>query len=63
MTEMLGVQEIAERTGLTVGTVQVYSSRGKLPPPDGYISGGRFKWWHASTIDEWDRTRTKRSKQ
>ena len=56
---MLGVQEIAERTGLTVGTVQVYSSLGKLPPPDQTVNGGRTKLWTTATIDRWNQTRGK----
>ena len=58
--EMLGVAEIAERTGLSVGTVQVYSSRGQLPPPDQTVNGGRTKLWLVATIDEWNRTRGRR---
>ena len=57
---MLGVQEIAERTGLAVGTVQVYSSKGKLPPPDQTVNGGRTKLWTIATIDRWNHTRAKR---
>ena len=57
---MLGVYEIAKRTGLAVGTVQVYSSLGKLPPPDQTVNQGRTKLWTTATIDRWNHTRGKR---
>ena len=57
---MLGVYEIAEKVGLTVGTVRVMSATGKLPEPDQFVNDGNTKLWKESTIDRWDKTRPRR---
>lgn len=55
--EILGMAEIADRTGINVDTLYVMKSRGQLPPPDGTVGAGRTLWWKASTIDAWNRSR------
>ncbi len=47
----LGAGEIADRLGVSRGTIYNRRSRGDFPPPDGVV-GGNPAWWPA-TIDEW----------
>lgn len=58
--ELLGVAEFARRVGMTIGTIQNYSSVGRLPAPDAYINDGNTKVWLPETVDEWNRNRTRR---
>ena len=54
--ELLGVGEVAQRTGLKPTTVYVYHSIGKLPDPDLVTNSGNTKLWLTGTIDEWRST-------
>ena len=59
-TEWLRLDGVADRIGLTRGTVRVMHSAGKLPPPDMMVGpeGTRLtNLWRIGTIDEWDKTR------
>ena len=52
MIRALGVNEVAERTGLSPNTVKAYSQvPGRMPQPDVMI--GRVKGWFPDTIDAW----------
>ena len=51
--DLLGVGEVAAKTGLKPTTVYVYHSVGKLPEPDLVSNGGVTKLWLDETIDEW----------
>ena len=53
MLDVMGVSEIADRLGKTVGFVSVLIQRGKLPQPDATIGQGRTKVWRRSTIERW----------
>ena len=55
MIEYLSKGEIAERLGVTLGTIKGYDKRGYLPEADARI--GRNYGWLESTIDEWVKTR------
>jgi predicted DNA-binding transcriptional regulator AlpA len=59
-TEWLTVSGVADRIGLTRGTVRVMHSAGKLPSPDMVVGPENMqstKLWRTETIDEWNRTR------
>jgi hypothetical protein len=61
-TELLRLDGVAARIGLTPGTVRVMHHNRKLPPPDQIIGvEGSRPWylWLPETIDEWNRTRPK----
>lgn len=48
----LGVNEVAERTGLSPNTIKSYASiPGRMPQPDVMI--GRVKGWFPETIARW----------
>ncbi|MCV7208759.1 XRE family transcriptional regulator [Mycolicibacterium canariasense] len=52
MIRALGVNEVAERTGLSPNTVKSYANiPGRMPQPDVMI--GRVKGWFPETIDRW----------
>jgi len=57
---MLGVAEIADHIGLGRNTVQVMSARGQLPEPDQIVNGGRTKLWKESTINRWQKQRSRK---
>lgn len=59
MIRALGVNEVAERAGLSPNTVKAYSQvPGRLPQPDVMI--GRVKGWFPETIDKWMERRDKK---
>ncbi len=47
--------EIADRLGLSVGTITAYDRRGYMPEPDATI--GRVYGWLPETIDAWQADR------
>lgn len=50
--KFLSVTEVADKTGLSLNTVKVYSRvPGRLPEPDAMI--GRVRGWLPETIDAW----------
>lgn len=51
--EQWGIKDIAAFLSITPVAVRAYLSRGKMPTPDGYISGS--PWWNADRIREWPR--------
>ena len=53
MGEHMGITEIAERLDTTREDVAMKHHRGKLPPHDDTINGGRTKIWHQETIEAW----------
>ena len=56
MIKALGVNEVAERTGLSPNTIKAYSQvPGRMPQPDVMI--GRVKGWFPDTIDVWNERR------
>lgn len=58
MIKALGVNEVAERTGLSPNTIKAYSQvPGRMPQPDVMI--GRVKGWYPDTIDVWNERRLK----
>ena len=59
MNEWLGLQDVADMTGLTIRTVYMYHSVGRLPPHDATIAGKKV--WAWSTIRDWDDTRNRRN--
>lgn len=58
--EVLGMHEVAERTGIKIDTLYVMSTRGQLPEADQTVGKGRTKLWYPETIDEWNEKRSKR---
>lgn len=46
---MLGYQELAERTGISVGALRVMKHRGELPAPDSPASS-RSPLWNEDTV-------------
>lgn len=46
---------VAELTGLSITTIHIYNSTGRLPKPD--FRFGSVPVWKKSTIDRWIRTR------
>jgi transposase-like protein len=46
--KLYGVSEIAAELGVRKGTVRVWRTRGKLPPPDAVLAMGPI--WTARTI-------------
>ena len=53
MGQLMGIREIADRLGKTRKSVASLHHRGKLPPHDDTIGGGRTKVWNKDTIEEW----------
>lgn len=49
--ELLSQKGVAEKTGLSVSTVQTYRKRGTLPSPDAVLDNKPL--WTAATIDIW----------
>lgn len=47
--------EIAERLGVTLGTIKGYDKNGYLPEPD--VKVGRNFGWSPETIDTWNANR------
>lgn len=50
-TQLLTVKQVAEVTGLAVGTITAYRNRGQMPEPDAVY--GRTPVWRESTIRKW----------
>jgi hypothetical protein len=48
---ILGQKEVARRLGVKENTVNQWTVRAMMPPPDGFVSGNPA--WHAETIDRW----------
>jgi predicted site-specific integrase-resolvase len=51
MTKLYGLAELAEATGVPLGTLRQWRSRGKLPAPTCTLKAGQF--WQGREIDEW----------
>ena len=51
--DLMGIQEIADRLDTTREDVYMKHHRGKLPPHDETINGGRTKIWNKDTIERW----------
>jgi hypothetical protein len=51
LPELVGVREIAERTGLSYEAVRSRKARGELPDPDYVLATGPI--WRAEIIDDW----------
>lgn len=49
------MKEVAALLGVQPNTVYRWKQRGKLPPPDGHISG--VDGWWRETLEEWRLTR------
>jgi predicted DNA-binding transcriptional regulator AlpA len=49
----LTVQEVAERTGYSVGTIYIYSLQPRFPPPVARLGG--LKFYDPESIDDWKR--------
>ena len=60
MGDLVGLQTIAEMTGLTRGTVYWMRGTGRLPDPDEVIDGKPL--WRRLTIEVWDSGRRKNVK-
>ena len=60
MERMLGMTEVSERTGIPLDTLYTMKNRGKLPPPDQVVGGGRTRLWTEATIDAWNEARPRR---
>lgn len=59
MIRYLGLQEVADRTGLSYNTIKAYSqTAGKMPQADCLV--GRVKGWLPETIDRWMERRGQR---
>ena len=50
-SRLLTTKEIAEETGLAMGTLTAYHARGQMPPPDKQF--GRTPLWREATIRKW----------
>lgn len=46
--KLYGISEIAAETGISAGTLSVWKTRKKLPPPDAVLAQGPV--WTARTI-------------
>lgn len=57
MSNLLTLSQVAERLGLTMGTVSAYRSRGKMPEPD--LQYGRTPLWKPETITAWRSSQTR----
>ena len=55
---VVSIGEIAELTGLAIGTVYAYRKKGKLPTPDFELSVGPV--WKRETIEQWNAERNRR---
>lgn len=55
MPIQLTTKQVAERAGITVGSVRQYRYRGRFPEPDGFV--GRTPWWKPATVRQWLKTR------
>jgi len=53
MGDLMGIKEIADTLGKTTEQVSMMHHRGKLPPHDDEINGGRTKIWDKATIEQW----------
>ena len=51
MTDYVTLQEVAEMTGLRVGSLKVYGTRGTMPKP--VRKFGTTPVWERDTIEEW----------
>lgn len=51
LQDILTIGQIAEVSGVALGTVKSLRSRGYLPAPDGKV--GRQDVWHITTVDRW----------
>jgi len=58
MSEYWTLQEVAERLGLSEGTVSGYRSRGRMPKPDQQF--GRTPLWKPETIAAWRMSQRRR---
>ena len=50
--DLLTYADISVMTGVPVGTLKVWLTRGKLPPPD-VKPNKRTALWQRSTIEDW----------
>ena len=60
--DVLTVGDLADYTGHTEGTINNYSSVGKLPPPDRLLNAKArrpIKLWYPATIDRWMEAKTR----
>jgi hypothetical protein len=48
---LYGLTELAEATGLPLGTLRQWRSRGKLPAPTYTLKAGQF--WQGREIEAW----------
>lgn len=51
LVEFWGVKEVAEQTGLRIGTISSYHGRRQMPPPDKVIDGRPY--WRPDVIMSW----------
>lgn len=51
MSDYLTLSQVAEKLGLSMGTVSAYRSRGRMPAPD--MQYGRTPLWKPETIMAW----------
>ena len=49
--KLYGLAELAEATGLPLGTLRQWRSRGKLPEPTYRVKGGHY--WQGREIEAW----------
>ena len=60
MKDMLDTRAVAKMLGVSYETVRWHRKKGNLPEPDTFF--GLSPVWLRSTIEEWDTTRSKRSR-
>ena len=61
----LALRDVAERIGITQGTIARYSTEGRLPKPDVLVGTGprAVRGWLPETIDAWNAARPGRGKR
>ena len=60
MEDMLDSRAVAKMLGVSYETVRWHRKKGNLPEPAAMF--GQSPAWTRSTIEEWDATRSKRSR-
>lgn len=48
---VLDMGQVAQKKGISKGTLRQYIINGEVPTPDGYVSGA--PWWSEATIGDW----------
>ncbi|QPK81482.1 transcriptional regulator [Schaalia sp. ZJ405] len=61
----LGISDLAEIAGITVGTAKQYGKEGRLPAPDVLVGLGdrAVRGWKHETVEEWMSNRPGRGRR